>query len=42
MLSATVLGLLFVPIFFVVVRRVFKPRRAALATSATTASEGAT
>jgi multidrug efflux pump len=44
MLSATILGLLFVPIFFVVVRRIFKPRKAADAGASAapaTAGEGA-
>jgi multidrug efflux pump len=45
MLSATILGLLFVPIFFVVVRRIFKPRaatgQAAQSAPGTAASEGA-
>ncbi len=41
MLSATILGLLFVPIFFVVVRRIFKPRKASQSPPTSAVGEGA-
>jgi multidrug efflux pump len=40
MIAATLLGLLFVPLFFVVVKRIFKDRPAAVAPGARHAPAG--